>query len=287
MAWASGFFNSVNGDRKYNADQMSGIFEGLITDGVYASVGNKMAVQPNSGMTVQIASGRGWFNKRWVDNTSPHLLELEASDVTLNRYAAICVRVDNRDTARTAEPYVKYSDFATAPVKPIMTRTETVNEYCLAYIYISAGATVITAANIEDTRGNNDLCGWVTGLIEQLSTTTLFSQWEAIFNDWFISLGDKINENAEAMLVAALPVSMTATLAAADWVAENGIYKQSVSVISMNATKNVLVQPEDDSATNYAAAEIRCTEQGNNTLTFTAVSKPTAALAVKVVHWGV
>ena len=64
MAWKSGFFNSVNGDRLYNADDMSKIFDGLITDGVYESVDDKLAVQPNSGMTIQIATGRGWFNKR-------------------------------------------------------------------------------------------------------------------------------------------------------------------------------------------------------------------------------
>lgn len=285
--WESGFFNAVNNDRVYNAEQMSNIFEGLITDGVYASVGDKLAVSPSSGMAVQIGSGRGWFKKRWVDNSSPYQLTLEASDVTLNRYCAVCVRVDTTDAVRSAVPYLKYSDYATTPVKPTMTRTETVNEYCLAYVYIPAGSSAVTAANIEDTRGNNELCGWVTGLIEQLSTTTMFSQWEAIFNDWFISLGDKINENAEAMLVAALPVAATLSLTVADWVAENGIYKQSVQVVSMNTTKNVLVQPENDSATAYASAEIRCTEQGNNTLTFTAVSKPTAAIAVNVVHWGV
>ena len=102
--WTSGFFNSVNGDRVYNADQMSGIFEGLITDGVYESVGNKLAVQPNSGMTIQIATGRGWFAKRWVDNTTPFLIALEASDVTLNRWAAVCIRVDTAEGARKAEP---------------------------------------------------------------------------------------------------------------------------------------------------------------------------------------
>ena len=285
--WESGFFNAVNNDRVYNAEQMSNIFEGLITDGVYESVGSKLAVTPSSGMAVQIGSGRGWFKRRWVDNSSPYQLTLEASDVTLNRYCAVCVRVDTTDAVRSAVPYLKYSDYATNPVKPTMTRTETVNEYCLAYVYIPAGSSAVTAANIEDTRADNDLCGWVTGLIEQLSTTTLFKQWEAIFNDWFVGLGDIINENTEAMLVAALPVATTATLTAADWEAENGIYKQSVQVISMNATKNVLVQPDDDSATAYASAEIRCTEQGNNTLTFTAVSKPTAAIAVNLVHWGV
>lgn len=285
--WESGFFNAVNNDRVYNAEQMSNIFEGLITDGVYASVGDKLAVSPSSGMAVQIGSGRGWFKRRWVDNSSPYQLTLEASDVTLNRYCAVCVRVDTTDGVRSAVPYLKYSDYATTPTKPTMTRSEKVNEYCLAYVYIPAGSSAVTAANIEDTRGNNNLCGWVTGLIEQLSTTTLFSQWEAIFADWFINLTDKLNENTETMLVGALPEQATVTLAASSWVAENGIYKQDASVIGMNATKTVFVQPDEDSAGDYAAAEIRGTTQANNTLTFTAVSKPTVSITVKVVHMGV
>ena len=285
--WENGFFNAINNDRVYNAEVMSSIFEGLITNGVYESVGNKLAVSPSGGMGIQIGTGRGWFAKHWVNNSTPYQLTLEAADVVLNRYCAVCIRVDTTAAVRSAEPYLKYSDYATNPVKPTMTRSETVNEYCLAYVYIPAGSSAVTAANIEDTRGNNDLCGWVTGLIEQLSTTTLFTQWEEIFNNWFIGLGEVINENTEAMLVAALPVAKTVTLTVAGWVAENGIYKQNASVISMNTTKNVLVSPADDSATDYAAAEIRCTAQGNNALTFTAVSKPTAAIAVNVVHWGV
>lgn len=284
--WTSGFFNSVNGDRVYNADQMSSIFEGLITDGVYERVGNKLAVQPISGMTIQIASGRGWFAKRWVENTTPYPIALEASDVTLNRWAAVCIRVDTAEAERKAEPYIKYSDYATSPVKPTMTRTETVKEYCLAYVYIAAGSSAVTAANITDTRGNNDLCGWVTGLIEQLSTTTLFSQWEALFNDWFTKLGDMLNENTETMLVEALPVSVVVTLTAAGWTAANGVYTQSVQVVSMNTTKTVLVSPTDSSAEAYSAAEISCTAQGNNALTFTAVTKPTANITVNVVHMG-
>ena len=285
--WENGFFNAVNNDRVYNAELMSGIFEGLITNGVYASVGNKLAVSPSGGMGISIGTGRGWFAKHWVNNNSPYQLTLEASDVVLNRYCAVCVRVDTSDAVRSAVPYLKYSDYATTPVKPTMTRSETVNEYCLAYVYIPAGSSAVTAANIEDTRGNNDLCGWVTGLIEQLSTTTLFSQWETIFNDWFVGLGDLINENTEAMLVAALPVSVGVTLSASDWTAESGIYTQSVEVITMNDTKTVLVSPADDTAVAYAAAEIRCTAQGSNTLTFSAVSLPTADISVNVIHMGV
>lgn len=285
--WENGFFNAVNNDRVYSAELLSGIFEGLITDGVYESVGNKLAVSPSGGMGIQIDTGRGWFAKHWVNNSAPYQLTLEASDVVLNRYCAVCIRVDTSDAVRSAVPYLKYSDYATTPVKPTMTRSETVNEYCLAYVYIPAGSSAVTAANIEDTRGNNDLCGWVTGLIEQLNTTTLFSQWEALFNDWFTGLGDLINQNTEAMLVEALPVSVIATLSASGWVSENGLYKQSVQVVTMNTTKTVLVAPADSSAEAYAAAEVSCTAQGNNTLTFTAVTKPTANITVNVIHMGV
>ena len=287
MAWTSGFFNSVNGDRLYNADQMSRIFEGLITDGVYESVGNKMAVQPNSGMTIQIATGRGWFGRHWVNNDSEYTLTLAESDVVLNRYCAVCIRVDDTDAVRDAVPYLKYSEFATTPVKPSMIRTETVKEYCLAYIYIKAGATAITASNIEDTRANEALCGWVTGLIEQLSSATLFDQFTALFNEWFSGLVDMINEDVETMLVNALPTSITLTLTTDDWVSENGLYKQSVPVVNMNETKSVMVSPSSNTVTVYSASEIRCTGQSTNILEFTAVTLPTQVINVDVIHMGV
>ncbi len=285
--WTSGFFNSVNGDRVYNAQQMSEIFEGLITDGVYESVGNKMAVQPNSGMVIQIASGRGWFGKHWVNNDTEYLQTLEASDVTLNRYCAVCVRVDESNASRTAAPYFKYSDFATEPVKPTMTRTETVKEYCLAYVYIRAGAEAITAADIEDTRADEALCGWVTGLIKQLSTATLFEQFTAIFNEWFDNLQGLTNENTETMLVNSIPTNLTVTLSPEGWVNEAGVYKQSISVTGMTATKSVIVNPASASVTAYSASEIRCTGQSANTLEFTAVTAPTEAVNVDVLHMGV
>lgn len=190
MAWTSGFFNSINGDRKHTADEISKMFEGLITSGVYETVGKKMAVQPNSGLTVQINTGRGYFAGRWANNDAPYLITVDAPDVTLSRYCAVCVRADDNTNARTAEPYLKYSDFATDPVKPRMERSELVNEFCLAYIKIRPNATVITAADIEDTRSDTNLCGWVTGLIKQVSTDTLFEQWTAAANEYFESLDE-------------------------------------------------------------------------------------------------
>lgn len=286
MAWEYGFHNSVNGDRVYNADQMSGIFNGLITDGVYEAVANKLAVQPNSGMVIQIATGRGWFNNRWINNTSPYLITLEASDVTLNRYAAICVRGDNSTSVRTTEPYVKYGEYATTPVKPTMTRTDDVKEYCLAYVYIGAGVTEITAGDIEDTRQDSDLCGWVTGLIDQITPDTLYTQFTAQFNEWFSQIQDDLDENTKTMLVAALPTSLTATLTADGWTESGDTYTQSVSVTGMNTTKSVVISPNSATVSEYSSAGIKATDQEANSITFTATTLPTTDISVDILHMG-
>ena len=58
MAFTYGFFNSLNGDRKYTAEQLSSIFDGLITDGVFDSIGDILATVPGSGMQVIVKSGK-------------------------------------------------------------------------------------------------------------------------------------------------------------------------------------------------------------------------------------
>ena len=307
--WTSGFFNSVNGDRLYNADQMSRIFEGLITDGVYESVGNKLAVQPNSGMTIQIATGRGWFGKRWVNNDSEYTLTIDESDVILNRYVAVVIKVDDTDAVRDVTPYLKYGGFSATPAKPTMTRSETIKEYCLAYIYVGAGVTEITASAIEDTRANNELCGWVTGLITQLSTTTLFEQYDAIFNEfmtretanfdqfitkemadfntWFENLQTQLDSETATRLTNALPTSLTVTLPASKWEQSGNIYTQTALVINMNDTKSVVIQGNAETLEAYSGAGIKCIAQNTNSLTFTAETLPENDIKVDIVHMGV
>ena len=42
MSVTYGFYNSIKGDRKYNALEMSSIFDGIIVDGVYMSIGDAL-----------------------------------------------------------------------------------------------------------------------------------------------------------------------------------------------------------------------------------------------------
>lgn len=254
MAWTYGFFNSVDGDRTYNAQQMSEMFDGLITEGVYESVGNKLAVQPNSGMTIQINTGRAFVGKHWVKNDSVYTHTLEASDVLLNRYCAVCIRADDNDSVRSAVPYFKYSEFATNPTKPTMIRNSKITERCLAYIYIKAKATKITAADIQDTRGNTNLCGWVTGLIDQVDTTTLFEQFEGAFEDFM---------DANEAEIAAVTTAKNAANTAATNATTQANYAKTQGDAAKTQASNAKTQATaaETAATNATTAAASATTQ--------------------------
>ena len=204
MAITYGFFNSIDGDRTYNADQMSEYFDGLVSNGVYESVGGALQVKAASdGMVVQVLSGRAIVNSKWLSNSATLILEISPAHVVLNRWTAVVLRLDIVNRLMTIT--TKDGEPATNPIKPSMQKDVSMIELCLAYVFVGAGATNITQANIEDTRPSN-LCGWVTGLVEQVDTSQLFLQWQTAyenyyskmtteFNNWFETLTDELAIN--------------------------------------------------------------------------------------------
>lgn len=199
MAVTYGFFNSINSDRVYNADQMSLYFEGLISDGVYENVGGALQVLAGSGMTVNVQTGRMIINSKWVKNDAVLSLDITQSHVTLNRYTAIVARLDISNRLITIT--TKDGTPASSPTKPTMQNDETMVEMCLAYVYVGKGVTSITQANITDMRPSN-LCGWVTGIVQQVDTSQLFLQWQTAyeefyqsFQSWFDTLTKKLQVN--------------------------------------------------------------------------------------------
>ena len=182
MAVTYGFFNSNNGDRKYDADQMSQYFKGLIGDGVFESVGTGLVVTPGSGMSVNVGSGRGIIDCKWLNNDSAANVPITGSHATLNRITAVVMRLDR--TNRIMELGTVDGTPASTPAKPELTRTELVYELCLAWVTVPAGSSSISGANIEDARSTS-YCGWVTGLITQLDISNLYTQWVDLFNAYY------------------------------------------------------------------------------------------------------
>lgn len=191
MAIKYGFFNSVDGDRKYDADDIGNYFLKLISDGVFATPATAMQVTAVSGMSVQVAAGWGFIKCKYLNNTAAAQFTLANADVVLNRIDRVVMRLDTAN--RNMSLAVKQGTAASTPTAPALTRvTGGVWELSLAQIYVGAGVTTITQANITDERADTSLCGYVTGLIEQIDTTNLFAQFTAAFNAWFTNVQESV-----------------------------------------------------------------------------------------------
>ena len=181
MALTCGFFNSLAGDRKYNAEHMSSIFDGIINDGVFQSIGNKLTTIAGNGMEVVVQSGKAWFLHTWTLNDANYPLTIEASDPTLKRIDAVVLEVNHNTDVRTNSLKIIKGAFAESPQKPTLTSTSIVKQVALAYVTINAGVKSITSSDIEVNVGK-DACPYVTGIVQVTSISSLYSQWDAEFH---------------------------------------------------------------------------------------------------------
>ena len=247
MAVSYGFFNSISGDRSYNADQMSAYFEGLVSDGVYANVGQSMAVLANSGMSVNVASGRAVIGTRWVKNDNTYNIAIDSAHPTLDRIDAIVIKLDTLNREITLEA-VKGTPSET-PVAPVLPTSDTVKFLVLAYITVSAAVTTISQADIADQRSNSDICGWVTGLITQLDTSTLFLQWQEAFDTWFNDLTEELRVDTyiDRYYKKVTVAGSTAPDISLGWTEESGkVYTYDASDIFIVRINGLVATPDTD-----------------------------------------
>ena len=261
MAITSGFFNSVNKDRLYNAAQIGRYLQYIVSDGVYAYDSTSLQVLANDGMTVEVQAGRAMLDHHFMENDAPITLTLNAGGAQ-DRVDAIVMYVDM--TERACGIVVKEGTPAASPVRPALTRTDVRKEYMLASVYVTKLTNAITQSSITDTRADTSVCGWVTGLIKQVDTSTLFTQWQTAYEEAYAELGDylaaqkaawdefftnvaedtlvpvpnvdaigyviKVNENGDGYILAPASTTLYATIPAASWVEQNGRYIQTVTV---------------------------------------------------------
>ena len=155
MAVTYGFFNSVNGDRKYNADQMSEYFRGIVSQGVFQHLDSGLAVSAGTGLSVSVAAGRAIIQDRWIQNSAALNLTILAASETYGRKDAVVIRLDK--SSRAISITVKTGTPAASPVAPSMTRNATTYEMALAYVNVAAGASSVT---VTDKRSDSSVCGW-------------------------------------------------------------------------------------------------------------------------------
>ena len=187
MAIEGYFFNAIEDegtyDRVYNAEDVTSYLDQIVGNGVFPNPSTQLQVRASSGMNVIVGAGSGWINGHKIVNTADLTLTVTASDVLLNRIDRVIFYVDM--DAREMGIEVKAGTLAATPVAPALVRNNSRYEMCLAQIIVNKQITAITAAMITDTRGNSNLCGYVQGLIQQVDTSTLWTQQQEAFDTWF------------------------------------------------------------------------------------------------------
>lgn len=177
MSVSSGFFNSLNGDRKYNAAQMSAIFDGLIIDGVFASIGTAFAVKAAGGLTVNVGIGKAWFDHTWTVNDSILPMTAPEAEVLLDRIDAVVLEVNGMKSVR--ENTIKFvkGNPSSAPSRPTLANEGNVHQYPLCYIYRKYGTAVINQADITPMVGTEST-PFVTGILQTISLDELLGKWQ-------------------------------------------------------------------------------------------------------------
>lgn len=206
----SGFFNSVNGDRKYKAGDFAEYFASFIGNGVFPNPSNNLQIVSNNNMTVTLKKGYGWINGYIYMNTDDLILNIDVADGVLNRIDKVVLRMDTVGRNITAK--VKKGTFASSPVAPALQRNADAYELALADIYVAKGSISISQANITDLRLNKELCGVVHGTIDQVDVTTVFNQYtegfklkeeefRQQFNTWFDSVKSTLSGDTAGNLL--------------------------------------------------------------------------------------
>lgn len=231
MTFRSGFWNSIDGDRTYSAEDMAIPFDGVITEGVFANWGDAFNVTVTSGDTVTIGSGKAWLSKKWVQNDSVYQMPIKVSDYassTEPRTVVVCIDLKVEPYYRSAQFIIeeqRYYSSYTDMLNAITDRNTGRNTLALFAINFAAGDSSIQKTNITSLVGTA-WCPYVTAPVQTVTVDDIRNKWEASydslmkdivgnaqtkaneaeanfeasFNTWFLTLKNQLNTNQAANL---------------------------------------------------------------------------------------
>lgn len=185
MAFSYGFYNAVDHDRRYDAVQMSQIFDGIISDGVYATYKKALIVKASSEVgQVIVQPGRAWFNHTWSYNDANLPITAPDPEVILDRIDALVIDINSDLTARENKlMWVSGTPKAVNPTKPTLIHTENHNQYALCYIHRYGDTYQIRQQDITNAIGTSET-PFVTGIIDTVNTNDLLLQWTAEYETY-------------------------------------------------------------------------------------------------------
>lgn len=159
MAEMSRFFDHVDGDRTYNADDFAEYFRQILTTGVLDTGENLQVYVNGTDRVARIKVGKAWIEGYFYKLTEELGLILEEAHGTYDRIDRVVLRLDRNTDARSIKAFVKTGVPAIEPMAPILIREENVYEISLAQILVVHNTTAIPVKNVIDERLDSEVCG--------------------------------------------------------------------------------------------------------------------------------
>ena len=180
---------------RYDAEDASGYFATRLS-GVY-SADEDFAVTANGDLTVTVSAGQAWvrparFRGRSIILEQPETVTLTAADTVRSRIDRLVLRYDAA-AKKTSLTVLTGTPDSASPTAPEIIRTALVYDLCLADIRRPAGSTVVTAADITDTRAAEDVCGVMRDGVTGIPTAQLQAQALAIMTQLSTELHTKLD----------------------------------------------------------------------------------------------
>ena len=278
MALTCGFYNSVQGDRKYSAEQISSIFDGLISDGVYSGVGKTFLVTTENladTAALKVLSGRAWFNHTWtlIDANGFNISKTEVFKhlpMVYDRYITVALQINTINRENTI--VLIAGEEADTPEPPEIKSENGIYVYPLANVRLSSDG-VILESDIENRVGSTDT-PFVSNIVTpSVTTSELLKQWNAQWNDfllenradivsvtkeiedqirkWYQTLTESIDDNAAVNLqiqIGSLDTLRVEAKTLTDAVNVTGFYKNSLPVFPKGI--NGIIKVIDDQTVN-------------------------------------
>lgn len=196
MAERYGFFNAVETssgvyDRTYNAEDFASYFSKFISNGVFINPTDGLKVSIQSGLKVTVKAGSAYIDGYYYELTENKTLTIPVNSSSYVQEDSVVIRLDKTNRKMSLE--LKQNDVS-------VSRTSTVKEIQLATIRKPIGASSFSPSDITDMRPYNEVCGFVTGVVQQISTSDLFSQFTAMFNEWFDGIKGQLGQDVVTSL---------------------------------------------------------------------------------------
>ena len=322
MAEEYRFFNHIDGDRQYNADEFAEYFRQVLTNGILNGGTNLQVYVTGADRVARIKPGKAWLEGYFYKLTDELELPLAEAHSTYDRIDRIVVRLDRRPEARHIRAFVLTGEPAMDPVPPALTREGLVYEISLAQVLVVHNTSVVQSGNVTDERLDVSVCRLVNSLVQvdAAHMTQQFedwynanmAQWQQEWEDWFAGIQGQnyipLSEKGQPGGVAkqddfdahkAETATLTdlghiyhavleTTLTAAAWSGSTAPYTQTVTVTGILSTDAPIV--DIVMSGTYATDANRIDNWGNiyrivtvaDQITAYATDKPTVDLPIQL-----